>query len=196
MTRRILIALAVILYVGFAVAGNLIVNANGPSSVIYVSALLIGPILTIRDVLHKQWEPYGRLALYGLMLTLISIGSLASYLSTPSAGKVALASFVAFFAAETMDLLVFDSMRRQDASDRVNVSNIVGAAVDSALFPTIAFGAFTFSISFQQWVAKIAGGVIWLVAIKALERAVHKPRTTQWSSFTEQDGFDAVPIKS
>ena len=44
---------------------------------------------------------------------------------------------------------------------RVNGSNVVGAAVDSLVFPTLAFGAFLWPIVLGQFAAKVAGGVLW-----------------------------------
>jgi len=44
---------------------------------------------------------------------------------------------------------------------RANISNTVGAAVDSLLFPTIAFGVLMPEIIALQFVAKVAGGAIW-----------------------------------
>ena len=44
---------------------------------------------------------------------------------------------------------------------RANGSNVAGAAVDSLLFPTIAFGALMPHIVALQFVAKVAGGALW-----------------------------------
>lgn len=44
---------------------------------------------------------------------------------------------------------------------RANGSNVVGAAVDSILFPTIAFGVFMPWTILGQWVAKTFGGAFW-----------------------------------
>jgi uncharacterized PurR-regulated membrane protein YhhQ (DUF165 family) len=44
---------------------------------------------------------------------------------------------------------------------RANVSNVAGAALDSLIFPTIAFGALMPHIVLMQFVAKVAGGAVW-----------------------------------
>ena len=44
---------------------------------------------------------------------------------------------------------------------RANGSNVAGAAVDSIIFPTIAFGALMPHIVAVQFIAKVAGGAIW-----------------------------------
>ena len=44
---------------------------------------------------------------------------------------------------------------------RSNGSNIAGSALDSIIFPTMAFGVFMPEIILGQFVAKVAGGAIW-----------------------------------
>lgn len=55
---------------------------------------------------------------------------------------------------------------------RANGSNVAGAAVDSLIFPTLAFGALMPHIVAMQFVAKVAGGAIWAAVISK------KPATT------------------
>jgi uncharacterized PurR-regulated membrane protein YhhQ (DUF165 family) len=43
----------------------------------------------------------------------------------------------------------------------VNGSNVLSAAVDSVLFPTIAFGALLPVIVLGQFAAKVLGGAVW-----------------------------------
>lgn len=156
-------AFVALLYIAFAVAANLIVNDQGPSSVIYVAFVLVGPVLTLRDFLHKRWEDLPRLGFFMRMISIIAMGSLLTYIAAPSAGDVAKASFIAFFASELCDMSVFALLRHEGTSTRTNASNVISAAVDSLLFPTIAFGSILWAVSYQQWVAKISGGVIWLL---------------------------------
>jgi uncharacterized PurR-regulated membrane protein YhhQ (DUF165 family) len=52
-------------------------------------------------------------------------------------------------------------------------SNVVGAAVDSLLFPTIAFGVFMPHIVVAQFVSKVAGGAVWAWIFSKF--AVQKP---------------------
>ena len=44
---------------------------------------------------------------------------------------------------------------------RANGSNLAGAAVDSLVFPTLAFGALMPHIVALQFIAKVSGGAIW-----------------------------------
>jgi uncharacterized PurR-regulated membrane protein YhhQ (DUF165 family) len=53
---------------------------------------------------------------------------------------------------------------------RANGSNVVGALVDSILFPTIAFGfgAFLLPVVALQFAAKVAGGAVWSFVMRPL----------------------------
>jgi hypothetical protein len=52
----------------------------------------------------------------------------------------------------------------------VEIVHVAGAAVDSLLFPTIAFGALMPHIVLAQFVAKVAGGAFWAWLISRLGR--------------------------
>ena len=47
-----------------------------------------------------------------------------------------------------------------------NGSNVAGAAVDSLIFPTLAFGALMPHIVAMQFAAKVAGGALWTWALR------------------------------
>jgi len=85
---------------------------------------------------------------------------LLTYGLDSSAGMIAIASAVSFTAAALIDWAVFTKTKGTWLF-RANSSNVAGAAVDSLLFPTIAFGGFMPEIVAMQFVAKIAGGAIW-----------------------------------
>lgn len=174
MNRAVVFCVAV-LYLAFVVAANLIVADQGPQSVLYVSFFLVGPVLTTRDFLHEAWGGT-RASMWVKMGLLIAAGSAISYIASPNAGDVALASCLAFAAAGALDTIIYAALEGADLSTRVNVSNIFSAAVDSLIFPTIAFHDVIFRISFEQWVAKIAGGAVWLVLAGALAAVVTKDR--------------------
>jgi uncharacterized PurR-regulated membrane protein YhhQ (DUF165 family) len=94
------------------------------------------------------------------MFALILVSGGITYLANPSAQMIAIASAVAFTAAAVVDWAVFTKMTGQWIK-RANVSNVAGAAVDSLIFPTIAFGALMPHIVLMQFVAKVAGGAVW-----------------------------------
>ena len=147
------------LYLSAIVAANLTVTAWGPEWSIVNAFLFIGLDLTARDGLHESWQGRG---LWPRMGALIAAGSLLSWAVNADAGRIALASFVAFAAAATADTLVFQAMKGKPRFDRITGSNVVASAVDSVLFPLIAFGLpLMWTISFGQFAAKVGGGVVW-----------------------------------
>lgn len=148
----------VAMYLAAIVAANLTVAMWGPSMTIVNAFLFIGLDLTSRDKLHDAWNGNG---LVWKMGALIAAGSLLSYLLNQAAAQIALASFVAFACAAVVDTVAYHLLRRRVWWQRVNGSNVVSAAVDSLLFPTIAFGALLPVIVLGQFVAKVAGGAAW-----------------------------------
>lgn len=150
--------MAVVLYLAAIVAANLSVNAFGPSVVVVNAFLLIGLDLSLRDVLHERWQ-HRHLTLK--MSALILAGSTLSWVIDRDAGRIAIASAVAFGAAGVADAFVYWLARRSSRLTRMNASNSVSAAVDSLLFPTIAFGGFMPLITAGQYLAKVVGGAVW-----------------------------------
>jgi hypothetical protein len=151
------------LYLAAIVAANLSVVAFGPPIVIVNAFVLISLDLTARDRLHAAWHNQG---LAWKMTALIASGSLLSYALNASAGPIALASFVAFAVAAALDTLGYHLLRQRAYLVKVNGSNLVSAAADSLIFPTLAFGSFLPWIVLGQLVAKVAGGAIWAYLLR------------------------------
>lgn len=144
---------ALIAYAVAMTLANLLVATFGPSISPINAFFLIGLDLTLRDWLHV------RLKTWQMGCLIVGTGGL-TYLLNPAAGMIAIASAVAFLVAALVDWAVF--MRTTGAwIKRANVSNTVGAAVDSLLFPTIAFGVLMPEIVALQFIAKVSGGAIW-----------------------------------
>jgi hypothetical protein len=147
------VALALLAYAAAMVAANLIVAALGPWISPVNAFFLIGLDLALRDWLHvrlKAWQ----------MLALIVCTGALTYLLNPAAGMIAVASTVAFTAAALVDWAVFARLPGSWLR-RSNASNVAGAAVDSLIFPTLAFGALMPQIVLLQFAAKVAGGAVW-----------------------------------
>jgi hypothetical protein len=88
-----------------------------------------GLVLLARDVVH---DAAGRWA----VATCIAAGAaLSAVLTTP---QLALASGVAFAVSEAADYAVYAPLRRRGWARAVLASNLVGSAVDSLLFLTLA----------------------------------------------------------
>lgn len=149
----------IFLYLLAIVLANLSVATFGAQVVILNAFVLIAFDLTARDRLHEQWQ---HKHLRRNMALLIVTGSLLSALLNANATQIAIASCVAFGAAAVVDTLVYASLGERSRFMRMNVSNVFSAAVDSFLFPAIAFGLpVMWGIVAGQWLAKVVGGVLW-----------------------------------
>jgi uncharacterized PurR-regulated membrane protein YhhQ (DUF165 family) len=102
----------------------------------------IGAILVLRDWLQQ---------LVGLATTiyLVFVAAILSLVAGEAFGwtdlrKIAIGSFVAFVVSETAEAVVFTPIRRRSLTVGVALSGIVGTALDSWLFLTIAFGSLAF----------------------------------------------------
>lgn len=148
----------ILVYLVAIVLANLSVAYFGPSSTIINAFLLIGLDFTTRDALHEQWK---RKNLWRNMLLLILAGSVVTYLLNRNAGMVAIASITAFALSSATDTWVYHLLSKKKQSIRINGSNTVSAAVDSMLFPTIAFGVVIPFVVIGQFLAKVLGGYMW-----------------------------------
>jgi hypothetical protein len=163
----------VVLYLVAIVAANLSLAHFGPAVAPLNAFLLIGLDLTTRDALHDRWD--GR-QLPVRMATLIAAGSLLSWLLDADAGRIAVASGVAFALAATTDALIYHSARRWPWLARANTSNLAGALVDTAIFAglTGAILAWTPPLLAGLFSAKVAGGLVWsLVLSRTRHRTAH-----------------------
>ena len=157
--------LAIALYMLSMTAANLLVAQFGPAISPILAFFLIGLDLSLRDWLHVRLRAIQ-------MLGLIASAGLLTHILNPAAGIIAVASSAAFTGAALVDWAVFAKLASKPWLIRSNASNVAGAAVDSIIFPTIAFGALMPQIVAMQFVAKVAGGAVWSWIIhKKLEAA-------------------------
>lgn len=154
------------LYIGMylvaIIAANLITAHFGPAASVFNAFALIGLDLTARDKLHDAWNGNG---LVWKMGALIATGSALSWLFNRNAGMIAIASFSAFASAAIVDTLIYQVLHKRSFMVKVNGSNLFSAAVDSAVFPTLAFGGLMPLVTLGQFVAKVGGGAIWSVVL-------------------------------
>lgn len=150
--------LIVCLYLAAVVLANLIVTAFGPGASVLTAFALIGLNITARDRLHDAWSGRG---LRWKMGALIAAGGVLSWHLNADAARIAVASSVSFAVSEAADALVYHAARGKDWYTRANTSNVVSAAVDSLLFPALAFGGFLPLIVLGQFCAKTLGGALW-----------------------------------
>lgn len=159
-------AVPVVLWLAAITAANLISAHFGPEASIYNAFALIGLTLVIRDRLHDAWAEHRALK----MGALIVAGSLLAYLVTPAAGRIGLASGIAFLCAESVDAVVYHAVRFWPWLERSNTSNFFGAAVDSLIFPTLAFGGVLWGITVGQFTAKVAGALLFTLALQRVRK--------------------------
>lgn len=146
---------------GYAVAmtlANLSIAAFGPWVSPINSFVFIGFDLVLRDWLHVRMRPWQ-------MGALIAATGALTYLLNPAAQHIAIASAISFGAAASADWLVFSRLNGSWARRSMG-SNIAGAAVDSVIFPTLAFGVLMPAIVALQFLAKVLGGFIWTMIFR------------------------------
>lgn len=169
--------MAVIVYLAAIVAANLSVAAFGPAVAPINAFFLIGLDLTLRDRLHDRWGFDWR------MLALIATGGALSWLLNRDAGQIAIASTAAFAIAALADSAAYAVLEDRPRLQRVNGSNIVGAGVDSLVFPTLAFGGLLPMVVLAQFAAKVAGGFLWSLVLRGKPKPVIRvgpPEGQRW----------------
>ena len=144
---------AIVVYTLAMAGANLSVAVFGPSVTPINAFLLIGLDLTLRDWLHVRLRVWH-------MGALIAFTGALSYALNPSTGHIAIASAIAFTFAALVDWGMFVRIKGPWLL-RANGSNMAAAAVDSIIFPTIAFGALMPQVVLAQFVAKSLGGAMW-----------------------------------
>lgn len=160
------------LYLAAVVGANLTIAHFGAAAAPYVAFGFIGLNLAARDRLHDLW---GHRVARNMGLLILAGGAL-SFALNAGAGRVALASVLAFAVSESADALLYHARRHRPYLERSNTSNLLGAAVDSVIFPVVAFGGFPVAIIALQFVAKVLGGFVWSLLLSARRaRAVQAP---------------------
>lgn len=147
-------AVLITIYIAAMVTANTLVWWLGPWFSPINSFMLIGLDLTLRDVMQERlskWQLAG----------VIIVGGFITWGVNPAAKHIAIASAIAFLVSALADWAAYTALRSKTWIVRSNGSNVVGAAVDSMIFPTLAFGSFLPHIIAMQFAAKLGGGAIW-----------------------------------
>lgn len=156
--RRLKVTGLVMVFLAAIIAANLITTHYGPTASIYVAFFLIGLDFITRDRLADFWGT----TRWAKMIALIAAGGLLSYYVNRDAATIAIASMVAFASAEMVEAVAYHVLRRRRWTERAPQAALLAAAVDSLVFPTLAFGGtILWSITFGQFFAKLAGAVVW-----------------------------------
>lgn len=159
--------IAIVVYASALLLANLSAAHFGPWVTPINAFLLIGLDLAFRDLLHAR--------LHWWQMAAVIVGTAAlSWLISKDVGRIALAGALAFGVANAVDWLVFAKVKGA-WSKRAHISNTSGAAVDSLLFPVLAFGSLLPLIVLGQFAAKTIGAALW---VKVIERATHAAKQT------------------
>jgi len=149
------------LYLIAIIAANVTVAIWGPAVSVLNAFLFIGFNITARDRLHDAWQGQH---LKRNMFLLILAGSVLSFIL--GAGRIAIASFLAFALSESADAVIYHLLRDRAKLLQVNGSNVISAGIDSVAFPLIAFGwPPLLGIMLGQFLAKVFGGAVWSVVL-------------------------------
>ena len=164
--KRVVEWLFVGAYLSAIVVANLLVAKFGTAVVIPVAFVLVSLDLTGRDGLHELWTS-GR---WWKMSILIGSGSIISLILNSSAGWIGVSSFVAFTVANILDTAIYQLMKGKHILLKINVSNCFSSLADSAIFLTMAFGAFMPILILGQFGAKLIGGFLWSLILSKIIR--------------------------
>jgi len=164
--------IASIIYLMAIVAANLTLLHFGPVASIYNAFLLIGLDLALRDKLHDEWAGN---QLWLRMGALILTGSMITIVLNIDALTIAIASAVAFAVSASGDGLIYHLLKNRTYLLRSNSSNVVGAALDSLIFPTLAFGTLMPEIVLGQFLAKTLGAGLWSILLLRLRNSMSYP---------------------
>jgi len=112
-----------------------------------------------------------RVVYVGFVVALV----LSAYYATP---RIALASGAAFLAAEMVDVHIFDRLRRRVWWQPPLVSTLVGSALDTAVFFTLAFYATEMpwvTLGLGDFGVKVALALVTLLPFRAALALVRPP---------------------
>lgn len=141
-------------YIGTIFAANWAIETFGAAPVWFglvapAGVYFAGLAFTLRDLVHES---------LGVRWVIVAIvaGAAASWIVSPA---FAFASATAFLVSEGLDLAVYTPLRKRDWISAVVASNVVGAAIDSALFLWLAFGSLAYlpgQIVGKLWMTALA----------------------------------------
>lgn len=149
-------------YVLAICCANFSVHVFGPAITPVNAFLLIGLDFVIRDKLHE------RVGILKMMLLIIFAGAI-SFAINPATDLIAIASVSAFALASLTDAGVYQLLIKRPWLVKSNGSNIASSAVDSVIFPLIAFGAFMPWVVAGQFIAKVFGGAMWAWLLRGVK---------------------------
>lgn len=175
----LLISLA--LYVGAIVFANALTDRFGLVDVgfgllVTAGTFAAGFALLARDFVHRYAQmEYGKRRGIAVVLGAIAVAGVISWIT--ASPQLAVASTVAFLAAELVDLGVFIPVReRLGFTPGVLTSNIVSTPVDTFVFLAIAGFPITLATVSGQLVGKLVWATLIPLALYAVARSARDMR--------------------
>jgi uncharacterized PurR-regulated membrane protein YhhQ (DUF165 family) len=163
-----MLSIAIAVYAATIIAANLLVAQFGLVITPVLAFVCIGLDLALRDWLQL------RLTRWHMGALILGTGVI-TFLANPAAEKIALASAASFILAAMADWWAFNTLAGSWLRRSIG-SNVAGAAIDSLVFPTLAFGALLPGIVAAQFVAKTVGGALWACMLSRKTAAVSLPQ--------------------
>ncbi|MDO5530650.1 VUT family protein [Sutterella sp.] len=119
------------------------------------AVMLAGLALVLRDAVQNLLG--NRAAVWAILAGT----ALSAVLAEPS---IVIGSAAAFLFSELADFAVYTPMRKRWPSSAVILSGLVGSAVDSAIFLSLAFGSLDYlfgQVLGKFWMSLLGGAVLW-----------------------------------
>jgi len=158
--------IAILTFLIAIVLANLSILYIGPQMAIWNSFVLIALDLTLRDKLHERW--HGNNLKRNIFL-LVSVGAVITFAFNVQALWVCIGSVAAFSFALFADSWVYERLFHKPKIEKINVSNMASALVDSSVFVFIALYFLPIEeqlkIIAMMSVAKVVGGFLWSLVI-------------------------------
>lgn len=146
------------LYVSLFILANLLVGIFGPWITPINALVIIGADMVIRD--RIQYENGFSWAIFCCLLA-----GIITFLINPETQMIAVASFVSILLAGISSALVF-KLKNGNFYSKSYPANVICAAIDSLVFPYVAFGSIMFDISLMQFIAKVVGATLVLYIMR------------------------------
>lgn len=154
---HLLLACALVSYVGVVVAANIMTDRMGLLPVgfgllVPAGTYAAGAALLARDFVHRFGGRYWSIG------AIVVAAVLSWFMSTPG---IAVASVAAFLIAELLDLVVFVALRPRGFVRAALASNVIAAPLDTFVFLTLA----GFPLTVDTMLGQMIGKIIWATAL-------------------------------
>ena len=148
----------VVVYLAVLVAANIAVYLTGQAALLLTGLVLVPFDFAVRVRLQEAWAGRGLwLRLFALMIG----GGILTVVTLPNAHQVALASVTAFACGSILGAVAYAAIARRRVTWARAVSLATMAAVDSIVFPLLAFDQVSIWLMIGQFAMKWA--VSWAV---------------------------------